>query len=106
MRNRQALFSSASALWYAVSVLKIATLLTLACAAMAQTGSRQSTFEGRPSLELSNGALRLTVLVQGASIAGVELLDDPAAINPLWNPARMLRELGQTRGGDGGTGHF
>jgi hypothetical protein len=82
--------------------VRYSILLLAACTAVAQT---PGTFEGRPSLELSNGALRLTVLPQGASMAGVVLADDAGAVNPMWNPARMARELGQ-KGGSGGTGHF
>jgi hypothetical protein len=81
-------------------------VLSFACAAAAQNPARPGTFEGRPSLELSNGVLQLTVLVQGTSMAAVSLADDPAKLNPMWDPARMAREAGQKGGAGGGTGHF
>ena len=85
----------------------IALLFCCATAALAQSPAyRDSSFEGRPALLLANGKLELTVLVQGSSLASVVLADDASKLNPLWDPSRMLRELGQTPRPSGGTGHF
>ena len=81
-------------------------LLSLAAVAAAQSPARPAAFDDRPALELANGKLQLTVLVQGASMASLILLDDAAKMDPMWNPARMTRELGGKRGQAGGTGHF
>ena len=68
---------------------------------------QNTTFGDRPAFVLSNDKLQLIVTRQGGSIASVVLDGDPGKLNPLWDPARMMRELGQTpRGGGGGTGHF
>jgi len=73
---------------------------------MAQSPVRPATFEDRPGYALANGKLELTVLADGASMAGLVLLDDAARMDPLWNPARLARELGSKRAATGGTGHF
>ena len=78
----------------------------LATAALAQTASpKRTVFEGKPSLSLANGKLELTVLVQGTSMADLVMLDDTERLSPLWNPARMARELGRPSEFSG-TGHF
>jgi hypothetical protein len=81
-------------------------LFALAGAALAQSPARPATFEERPAYALANGKLELTVLADGASLAGLVLLDDTAKLDPLWNPARLARELGSRRAASGGTGHF
>ncbi|MCL5744125.1 MAG: hypothetical protein M1541_09405, partial [Acidobacteria bacterium] len=63
-------------------------------------------FERSGAVILSNNILELTVTVQGASLARLVLADDPAAVNPLWEPSRMVRETGGTAGFRSGTGHF
>ena len=78
----------------------------LAAAAAQSVTVRNTDFEGRPALRLSSGAMELTVLVQGGSMAAVVLSSDPGKLNPMWEPARMQRELGQTPRASGGTGHF
>lgn len=82
--------------------------MSLFCASAASQPAavRQAAFEGQPALELDSGALELTVLLRGASIAAMRLCDDPTRLNPLWEPARMQRELGQPARAGGGTGHF
>jgi hypothetical protein len=64
------------------------------------------TFEGSPSLTLSNGSLELTVLPKGASMASIVLLDDGEKMNPLWNPVRLNRELGREAKPSSMTGHM
>lgn len=88
--------------------VRTATLLfCCAAAAVAQPqASRDSAFEGSPARVLGNDKLELTVLVQGGSLASVVLAGDTTRLNPLWEPARMLRELGQSPRTGGGTGHF
>lgn len=82
-------------------------LLSLSLSAFAQQLELQkTTFEERPALLLSNGKLELTVLVRGGTFANLVLLDDPEKLSPLWNPARMARELGQKPTLGDGLGHF
>ena len=75
-----------------------AILLVVAGIAITQSTpvALSGTFEGSPSVELSNGKLTLTLLTKGATIAGLQMADDPSKLNPLWNPVRMARELGNT----------
>lgn len=74
----------------------------------AQTGAflAEGTYEGTPSLTLSNGRMALTVLVRGSTVAALVLADDAEKLSPYWNPARMARELGQAAPTDGALGHF
>lgn len=65
-----------------------------------------TTFEGMPALELANGTLQLTVLLQGSTFASLVLSADPDHLSPLWNPIRMARELGQKSPFGAGLGHF
>jgi hypothetical protein len=76
--------------------------------ALAQTGGflANGTYEGTPSVTLSNGKLALTVLVEGSTIADVVLADDGEKISPFWNPVRMNRELGRTDQPTAASGHF
>lgn len=79
----------------------------LCVAALAQTtGVREGTFEGHPAMVLSNGKIELSVTMLGGSFAKLLLTDDAGAINPLWEPGRMARELGGKPEFRGGTGHF
>jgi hypothetical protein len=75
--------------------------------ALAQTPSlKPGTFENQPAVVLSNDKLELTVTLLGASFAKLLLRDDAAALNPLWEPARMSRESGGRAEFRGSTGHF
>ena len=47
----------------------------------------QTTYEGRPAVELSSDRVKVLILPSGATVASITLPDQPAAINPLWNPA-------------------
>jgi hypothetical protein len=74
---------------------------------MAQLPSvTQSSFENRKAVVISNDKLQLTVTLLGGSFATILLRDDPAGVNPLWEPARMARELGGGAEFRGATGHF
>lgn len=53
----------------------------------------RGTYEGFPSVRISNRTLTLTMLVQGTAFADLVLSDDPELLSPLWNPFRMAREL-------------
>lgn len=75
-------------------------LLTVAASA------QNSTFEDHPAISFGNNRLELLILKQGASIASITLRDDPAKLNPLWNPTRMNRELGRRSNFSPGTGQF
>ena len=57
-------------------------------------------------MALANDKLELLVLKQGASVASVILRDDPAKLNPLWDPARMAREANGRSNFSSGTGQF
>src|SRR5574340_883098 len=92
--------------WYACVVLRTASLLFVAAAALAQGPLKKADFEGRPALVMDNGMLILTVLPRGATIASVVLPSDAGKLNPLWDPSRMTRELGQKPNAGGATGHF
>jgi hypothetical protein len=63
-------------------------------------------FEGSRSYTLSNGALELTFLPQGASMASIVLRGDPDKLNPFWNPVRMNREAGRKADPSSTTGHL
>ena len=77
-------------------------LLFFTAAAWAQ----EATFEGHPAISLGNDKLELLVLKQGASVTSVILRDDPAKLNPLWEPARMAREASGRSNFNSGTGQF
>jgi hypothetical protein len=58
------------------------------------TAAAQTTYEGRPALELSSDRIKVAILLQGATIASITLPDQPSALNPLWNPSRPGAGLG------------
>lgn len=68
--------------------------------------AQDATFEGHPAILLANDKLELLVLKQGASVASVSLRDDPGKLNPLWDPARMAREISGRANFATGTGQF
>lgn len=74
-------------------MVRITLVLLLAAAGFAQ---EETTFEGRPAIEIGNEKLALTVLPDGASMARLWLKEDREQINPMWNPPRSR----------GATGHF
>ncbi|MES1262648.1 MAG: hypothetical protein ABUS49_13020 [Acidobacteriota bacterium] len=80
--------------------------LLLLLGAAALLAPAQATFEGQPAVTLSNDKLTLTILGQGTAFAELLLKDDPSLPSPLWNPARMSRELGRNTTFNPGTGHF
>jgi hypothetical protein len=67
---------------------------------------QNATFEGHPAILLANDKIELLVLKEGASVASVILRDDPAKRNPLWDPARMAREINGRSNFATGTGQF
>lgn len=68
--------------------------------------AQKSSFEGQPAFVLSNGRIGVTVLEQGATLAGVTLPGDTGALDPLWNPIRLARENGRAAEFNGAFGHF
>lgn len=76
--------------------------------AFSQTASQQdTTYEGLPAIELSNGKLSITIVRQGGAIASVVLADDPDKLNPMWNPRAAGRAAGREPQQYNGTlGHF
>ena len=81
----------------------IAMLLVLT--AFAQQ-PQKTEFEGQAGFVLANGALELTVLERGSTLASVVLLDDAEKLSPLWNPVRMAREAGEKNIFGSAFGHF
>ena len=81
----------------------IGMLLVLTAAAQQP---QKKEFEGHPGFVLANGALELTVLERGSTLASVVLADDAGKLSPLWNPTRMAREAGEKNVFDSATGHF
>ena len=81
--------------------MRLFLILLLCSAASAQ---QETTFEGFPAFELANEKIVLTVTKTGGAMNRILLRDDPEKNNPIWEPIRMARELGQERRGAGG--HF
>lgn len=81
----------------------IAMLLVLT--AFAQQ-PQKTEFEGQAGFVLANGALELTVLERGSTLASVVLLDDAEKLSPLWNPVRMAREAAEKNIFGSAFGHF
>lgn len=67
-------------------------------------------YEDFPALVLSNDVLEVSVLQRGTSIVSIALRDDPARLNPLWNPQQVARDHGEPRSSvfplSPGMGHF
>ena len=82
-----------------------ALLLAITAVASPQT---KTTWEEYPGYVLSSGAIDVTVLSTGGTIASVVLAGDKDKLNPLWDPIRFARETGATnrRGPGAGIGHF
>lgn len=83
--------------------MRLLLLLLPLAFGLAQT---ETTFEGFPSIELANSKVSLTVTRRGATMARFVLQDDPGKLNPMWEPVRMARELGQEQRRGGVGGHF
>ena len=82
---------------------------TLLLAILSMAGFAQppkTSFEGRPAFKLTNGKLELITLEKGASFASLTLTEDGEKMNPLWEPIRMARELGQKGTFGDSIGHF
>lgn len=88
-----------------INGMRLFTFLLLLLPARLACG-QSATFEGHPAIALANDKLELLVLKQGASVASVILRDDPAKLNPLWDPARMAREASGRSNFNSGTGQF
>ena len=65
-----------------------------------------ATFEGFPSVVVSNGKLELTVMKKGSTLTNLVLTGDSEKLSPFWNPMRFAKELGQPVKFEGGAGHF
>jgi hypothetical protein len=86
--------------------MKLFVLLLLASSCGAIGSAQTTTFEGYPAVALSNDKLELRLMTQGSTLASIVLKDDPEKLNPLWDPMRMARELGEPVHYDGGAGVF
>ena len=73
----------------------LAVLTLFVAAAQAPVRSQPSTFAGQPAEVISNGKVRLTLTTLGATLASIVLSDNPAKLNPLWDPVRIAREQGR-----------
>ena len=73
----------------------IAVTICISQVAVGQGGPRAGTYEGRPAIVVANDKLEFSVTPFGAWLASVALSDDSEKLNPLWNPTRFDRELGQ-----------
>ncbi|MCC7499148.1 MAG: hypothetical protein IT160_16310 [Bryobacterales bacterium] len=71
------------------------TLLAAAALTAATERPALADYEGKEAVVLSSDKAEFTILIDGGSIAAAILHDDPARLNPLWNPARMSREAGR-----------
>jgi hypothetical protein len=90
-----------------VEVRKLILFVALAGALLAEGPVPMlGSYERSGAVVLANGKLELTVTIQGATLARLVLSGDPAAVNPLWEPSRMARELGGQAGFRSSTGHF
>lgn len=83
-------------------------VLALPLVAFSQAGASfvNGTYEGTPSVTVSNDKLALTILVRGSTIADLVLADDSEKLSPYWNPVRMARELGRSVPPTSSAGHF
>jgi len=82
-------------------VKRIIPFLLLAGSLLAQ---QDTTFEGYAAIELANDKISVIVNKTGGGVTRIVLQNDPGENNPIWNPARMSRELGEERKRVGG--HF
>jgi hypothetical protein len=79
-------------------------LFGFAIFAFAQT---KTTWEDFPGYTLSNGAVDVTVLTTGGTIASIVLSADKNKLNPLWDPIRFAKETGKPyRRSGAGLGQF
>jgi hypothetical protein len=84
--------------------LVVLTLFVAAAAAPAR--SQPTTYEGQTAALISSDKVALTVTTLGATLASIVLSDDPAKLNPLWDPVRIAREQGREVAFNGSAGHF
>ncbi|HEX4167789.1 MAG TPA: hypothetical protein VHZ55_20180 [Bryobacteraceae bacterium] len=89
-----------------MSWIKLFALLSLSSSFGAIGAAQTTTFEGYPAVALSSDKLELRLMMEGSTLASIVLKADPEKLNPLWNPMRMARELGQPAHYDGGAGLF
>ena len=67
---------------------------------------RATEFETRPATAVENDRIELLVLNKGGAFASLTLKDDPAKMNPLWNPALLARNAGLPSRFGESFGHF
>jgi hypothetical protein len=65
-----------------------------------------TTFENNAGLAFGNGKIELVMLPKGGAFVSLVLQDDAAKNNPMWNPARIARDLGQPPRFGASMGHF
>lgn len=82
------------------------TFLVLLFSTLTATAQRAVTHEGRPAVALENDRIEFQILTTGGAFANFILKDDPKKMSPLWDPARMSREIGKPQKPGPGTGHF
>lgn len=67
---------------------------------------KEAKYQGRSAWILSNGAIELTLLSLGGSMASIVLQDDSRKINPLWDSLHEDEEAGLPPRKNGEIGHF
>ncbi len=92
-------------------MLRIRTFILIAAFAATAISQmpfhRAVQFEEQPALTFANDKLEATISARGVALVDLELRGDPESLNPLWNPIRMSRELGQaSRSNTGSMGSF
>lgn len=86
--------------------LRFAALSFLAAQAVFAEVDEDRSFRARGAVVLTNGALELTVLKHGGSLASIVLAADAERNNPMWDALRANRKNGRPERQAGGTGHF
>jgi hypothetical protein len=83
-------------------------MILVAATAIAQQsgGPQNSTFEGEPSIALTNDKIQFTVMTEGAAIASALMNDDADKMSPLWNPLKLARDNGRQAQYTGTLGHL
>lgn len=67
---------------------------------------REAVFETRPATAVENDKIELLVLNKGGAFASLTLKDDPAKMNPMWNPVALARKAGRPERFGDSVGHF
>lgn len=75
-------------------MLRLSALLFAALGVLCAQSPSSRSYNGRPAVALANDRVEVLILPQGATIASIILKDDPAGLNPLWNPGEKSGAIG------------